>query len=246
MKTMNELYRKNELTFALIWIAAYVVLSMIGDSLSEAVGVMKSVTLAIHLVMCGVLWAWISKNSLKEKYDFRAPEFPAWRFLFFVPLALIALLHIVSGVQGGPTAADTVCCVLSMLCVGFLEEVIFRGLLFRAMAKTDVRSAVIVSSVTFGLGHIVNLAGGKPLGDTLVQILFAVAIGFIMVLIVYRGGSIIPCILFHSANNMLSVLGRPNGLTPQVQLIVNLAEIIVLGVGYVLWLLKALPPKQGA
>ena len=45
---------------------------------------------------------------------------------------------------------------------------------------------------------------------------------------------------------MLSVLGRPNSLTPQVQLIVNLAEIVVLGVGYVLWLLKALPPKQDA
>ena len=246
MNKLNELYRKNEVTFAVLWIAAYVVLSMVGDSLSEAMGVAKLVTLGVQAVMCGVLWAWISKNALKEKYGFRAPDFPASRFLFYMPLALIALLQVAGGVQGAPTAVETVCGVLSMLCVGFLEEVIFRGLLFQAMAKTDVRSAVIVSSVTFGLGHIVNLISGKPLGDTLVQIVFAVTVGFILVLIVHRGGSIIPCVVFHAANNILATLGAAGSLSPQIRLVLSLAEIAVLGWAYVLWLLKALPAKQGA
>ena len=48
-----------------------------------------------------------------------------------------------------------------MLCVGFLEEVIFRGLLFTAIARNNIKSAVIISSVTFGIGHIINLFNGS-------------------------------------------------------------------------------------
>ena len=48
-----------------------------------------------------------------------------------------------------------------MLCVGFAEEVIFRGFLFRAMEKDNVKTAIIGSSVTFGLGHVLNLVNGS-------------------------------------------------------------------------------------
>ena len=51
-----------------------------------------------------------------------------------------------------------------MLCVGFFEEVIFRGLLFQALAKENIETAVSVSSVTFGLGHILNLLNGSGMG----------------------------------------------------------------------------------
>ena len=43
-----------------------------------------------------------------------------------------------------------------MLCVGFMEEVIFRGLLFKAIAKDNAKMAIVISSVTFGLGHVLN------------------------------------------------------------------------------------------
>jgi hypothetical protein len=38
-----------------------------------------------------------------------------------------------------------------------IEEVIFRGFLFKALQKDKLSVAIIVSSVTFGFGHIVNL-----------------------------------------------------------------------------------------
>ena len=55
---------------------------------------------------------------------------------------------------------QTILYILSMLCIGFLEEVIFRGLLFESMRKDSEKAAVIVSSVTFGIGHILNLFNG--------------------------------------------------------------------------------------
>lgn len=77
-----------------------------------------------------------------------------------------------------------------MLCVGFLEEVIFRGLLFKAIAKDNIKPAVVISSVTFGVGHIINLfnGSGMALVSNLCQIVFAIAVGFLLVTIFYRGG----------------------------------------------------------
>ena len=65
-----------------------------------------------------------------------------------------------------------------MLCVGFLEETIFRGLPFTAIAKDNIKSAAIISSVTFGIGHIINLfnGSGMDLVNNLCRIVFAVAV----------------------------------------------------------------------
>ena len=120
-----------------------------------------------------------------------------------------------------------------MLCVGFLEEVIFRGLLFTAIARNNIKSAVIISSVTFGIGHIINLfnGSGMELVSNLCQIVFAIAVGFLLVTIFSRGGSLLPCILVHSAINTLGTFANDAELTMQTQLL-HLAALILLTVGY--------------
>ena len=234
---MNRFYQKNEVGFAVAWIVAYVVLSSMAESVTEAIGIQKLVPMLLHLVMTAVLWLWIRRNSLQEKYGFQKPYYPAGRFLYYIPLILIATTGIWTGFALHDSPAETLFYVISMACVGFLEEVIFRGLLFRAMAKDNVRTAIIVSAVTFGIGHIVNLMNGQALGETLLQIFFAVTVGFVLVILVYRGGSIIPCILFHSLNNCLNAFS-PDG---DVHLLANIAVIVILGLGYLLYLLRALP-----
>ena len=125
-----------------------------------------------------------------------------------------------------------------MLCVGFLEELIFRGFLFAGMAKKNLRSAIIVSSVTFGIGHIVNLLNGKPLVETLAQILFAIMVGFTLVILFYKGKSLVPCIVFHSLNNALSAFGMTNEeaagalhmSTEQFEMIYVIILIVILAV----------------
>ena len=77
---MTKLYQKSEITFAVLWIAAYVVLTSLADQLSASVGVMKSVTAALHVVMTLVLFFWIRKNHLGGKYGFCRSEIPAKRF----------------------------------------------------------------------------------------------------------------------------------------------------------------------
>ena len=243
---MTKLYQKSEITFAILWIVAYVVLSSLADQLSEALGVTKSVTAVLHIAMSLILFFWIRNNHLSGKYGFCRSEIPAKRFLYYIPLVLVASATFWGGIKQRYAFPETVLYIVSMCCVGFLEEVIFRGLLFRAMAKDQLRSAIIVSALTFGLGHIVNLfnGSGRDLPSTLVQIAFAVSVGFVLVLIFYHGRSLIPCILFHSANNALKVFTAEGSLSAQAELAVNLAVTVVVLGGYLFYLVKTFPLKE--
>ncbi len=242
---MTKLYKKSEIGFAILWIVAYVVLSSVADRLSESLGTVKSLTALLHVAMSLILFVWIRKNGLGRKYGFCGSSVPAGRFLYYLPLAVVASTSLWTGfgLRLGP--AGTACFVISMLCVGFLEEVIFRGLLFRAMEKNGLKTAVAVSALTFGLGHIVNLfnGSGRVLASSLVQIVFAVLVGLVLVLIFYRGGSLIPCIVFHSANNALSAFSAEGTMDPKTETALNVVMIVVVLGGYALWLLRAFPKK---
>ena len=243
---MTKLYQKSEITFAILWIIAYVVLSSLADQLSETVGVMKSVTAALHIVMSLILFFWIRSNHLSKKYGFCRSKVPAKRFLYYLPLVLIASTAFWGGIGQQYGFSETILYIISMCCVGFLEEVIFRGLLFRAMEKDSLKSAIIVSALTFGIGHIVNLinGSGKDPTSNLIQIVFAILVGFVLVLIFYHGESLIPCILFHSANNALKVFAAKGGLSPQAEMIINLLVMVVVLGGYICYLVKAFPMKE--
>ena len=243
---MTKLYKKSESTFAVVWIVAYVVLSSIADIVSADLGVVKSITSVLHVAMMLILFFWIRKNGLMKKYGLCKPSVPAKNFLYYIPLAVIAFASLLTGIELRFTALETLCFVVSMCCVGFIEEVIFRGFLFRAMEKDNLKTAIIVSSLTFGLGHIVNLfnGSGRTPASSAVQIIFAVLIGFVLVTVFYRGGSLIPCIIFHSVNNAIGAFGAEGQLDPRTEMIVNLILIVVVLGGYLLYLYKIAPKEE--
>ncbi|MBQ4634518.1 MAG: CPBP family intramembrane metalloprotease, partial [Bacilli bacterium] len=85
-----------------------------------------------------------------------------------------------------------------------------RGFLFKMMAKDNVKSAIIVSSVTFGIGHIINLFNDAALVPTLLQVCYAISIGYLFVTIFHKSKSLIPCIITHSLVNSLSIFNVDN------------------------------------
>ena len=122
--------------------------------------------------------------------------------------------------------------------------VIFRGLLFKAMAKDGVSSAIIVSSVTFGIGHMVNLFNGSGAEwlPNLLQVVYAIAIGFAFVMIHCRTKSLLPCIFTHSVFNGLSAFADEAAMTLQTEIISGILLAVIAG-GYALYL--ALAVKEG-
>ena len=237
---MKKLYQKNELAFALVWIAIYVAGTSLAEALSETLGVYKLVSAVFHVVLAAGLFLWVRRNGLAEKYGLFLPRYRLSQALFFIPLALVCLYKLVFSPSLRFSVAETIPFVVSMLCVGFLEELIFRGFLFRAIEKENLIRAIIISSVTFGIGHIVNLINGQDPLETISQIIFAVFVGFALVILFHKGKSLIPCIVFHGLFNALSVVANDEALNsalggPVLTAVIMIAAgAVVLG-GYSVW-----------
>lgn len=242
---MKKLYEKNELTFAIVWIVVYCVLQSLANPLNKAIGVAYAASAAFCVLQTVVLFAFIRKNHLQKRYGLCKSPVPACRFLYYVPLIILASGNLWNGFAINYSLAEMACRIVCMLCVGFLEEVIFRGLLFKAIAKDNIKSAIVISSVTFGVGHIINLVNGSgmDLVNNLCQIAFAVAVGFLLVTIFYRGGNLLPCIAVHSAINTLGTFANDTNPTTEMHLL-HLAVLIVITVAYTLILTRTLPKKQ--
>lgn len=232
---MKRFYQKNELTFSLIWIALYVVLFSIADSISADLGTDKIITAPLGVMMTVFLAVWIMKNGLSEKYGLHKIKIDYGKYLYFLPLVVIASTNLWRGVALQLSVLETVLYVISMLCVGFIEEVIFRGFLFKALCIKNVKRAIIISSLTFGLGHIVNLLNGAQVLLTMLQITYAVAIGFLFTIIFYKSKSLIPCIITHSAINSLSAFA---GERTDLFYIIAAAALTIISVVYAMWILK--------
>ena len=242
---MKKLYEKNELTFAIVWIVVYCVLQSVGNPLNKVIGIEYAASAVFCILQTIVLFTFIRKNNLQKLYGLCKTPVPAWRFLYYVPLFILASGNLWNGAALNYTPAETVCRIVCMLCVGFLEEVIFRGFLFVAIAKDNIKSAVVISSVTFGIGHIINLFNGSGMNlvNNLCQIVFAVAGGFLLVTIFYRGGSLLPCIIVHSAINTLGTFANDTNLTAKMHLL-HIGILIVITIVYTMILTKTLPKTQ--
>lgn len=235
---MTQLYKKNELTFSLVWIAIYVVLCSIADNLSESLGAVKLITAPLCVGMTAFLVVWIVKNGVCEKYGLQKVEGDYGKYLYFLPLVVISSTNLWGGIALHLSVFETALYVVSMLCVGFIEEVIFRGFLFRALCKENEKRAVLISSLTFGIGHIVNLLNGAEVLFTLLQICYAVAIGFLFTIIFCKSKSLIPCVISHSVINSLSAFAGDG--TKEFRVFTAFA-LAILSVGYAVWILKAYP-----
>ncbi len=230
---MRKLYEKSEISFAIISIAVYTLsmgnLRNLGDD---------SPWMMLGLVLLSTLLSlFVRKNGLMEKYGLTRWATNSRVMLWFVPLWIIASVNLWGGVAVKYAMPGQIFAVISMALVGFIEELIFRGLLFKAMLKDgSVKSAVIVSSVTFGIGHILNIFTGHDLVPTLVQVVFAVAVGFILTMAYYKSGSLLPNILMHSAVDVFSLFAGSN--VPQWIDWMSHGVVLVLAAAYCLYLAK--------
>ena len=254
---MKRLYDKSEIGFALVWIGLYVVVMNIALQICGGFDNLESKTvwqlLVPVLCICTlaiISTVWILNNGLAEKFGLQRLTHSAKGFLWFAPLILMSCINLKNGLTLNAPAVISLLMAVNMAVAGYVEEIIFRGFLFRAMAKDNLRSAVIVSAVTFGLGHIVNLANTTDSFGVILQVCYAVVIGFLYTVIVYKGGSLWPCVASHMFVNGSSVFAKEygpfsafvNSLFRESNLpaedICSAVLIIVISGGYALWLWK--------
>ncbi len=238
---MKRLYKKSKLFFTLVWIAAYVILFSYADKLSAAIGIRKIVTAPLGIAFVLGMIIFIVKNKLTEEYGLCKFQGSYKGVLFFLPLVPILSLYLWHGVAWDGTAYEAVLCAIAMLCVGCIEELLFRGFLFKTMCEDNTKVAVLVSSLIFGLGHIINLLNGRDLIPTLLQVCYATALGFLLTTLFYKGKSLWPCMIAHGIFNVLSVFNLSGTRTESI---CSSAILCVLSVAYALWIWRKAAHKE--
>ena len=76
---------------------------------------------------------------------------------------------------------------------------------------------------------------GAQLIPNLLQVIYAMAVGFTFVMIVVKTKSLVPCIITHSIFNSLSAFANEAVMTPQKQIVSGVLIAIVAG-GYALYI----------
>ena len=243
---MKKLLEKNPQGFALTWIGIYVVGQNLAMMLNKPLGIPRLGEALMTLLESLFLLWWLQKNGLMKAFGLNRPKTSGKQMLYYLPLILLCTSNLWLGITCNLSPAGLAIHILLMLCVGFLEELIFRGFLFEALAKDNLKTAVVVSSLTFGIGHIVNLFNGSGMAftDNLLQIVFAVAVGFLFVMVYLKSGSLIPCILAHEAINISSAFANRPAMTGKARMVIGITELVIIGV-YSVYLLKKVPGGQG-
>lgn len=241
---MTKLYQKSELWFSIFWIILYIVGTSVTDDLSSKVGIEKSVTAGFYLFLCAILLTWIFINNLHKKYGLCKSTLNAKQLLYFIPLIVLLSVNFWVGVEITLNLVEAIMFIITMLCVGFIEEIIFRGFLFKALEKDDVKSAMIISSVSFGAGHIINLfLNSANLISNICQICYAISTGFLFVILFYKGKSLLPCIITHSLFNALSLFTRESIITTRIEILLAIA-MVTITTCYSLYLIRKLPENN--
>ena len=234
---MRKFYETKPVLFAILWIVVYVVLiaplrGRFGDgSLQMLLGLVAiSAALLAAIRLLGIqkelgMTRWLQNGKA---------------LLWLLPMWVLSTGNLWGGVSVRYDAITSVMAVLSFLLVGVAEEIMFRGFLFNGMKKTGrLTVAIVVSAITFGMGHMVNLLTGHATAETLVQMIFAVAWGFLFTFAYLKSGSLLPCIVIHGLIDAFSVFSRDSQIADWAYIVATVAAALV----YCLYLSKQPTPE---
>lgn len=181
--------------------------------------------------MTGLIVMRVSGHSIR-RLGYRWPMNlrAAW---WLVPPAMTVGLVLVTAAPSSPGSIAAAYLVLSVA-VAINEETWFRGIIVAVLQPKGIRTAMVVSSVLFGVMHLANLAGGADLVSSLLQMAFALIFGLVAAELVIVTGSLWPAILWHAAWDFVNYVGG-NEITPLALAGVGLSCAVMVAYAIRLW-----------
>ncbi|MEC5180947.1 CPBP family intramembrane glutamic endopeptidase [Arthrobacter sp. CG_A4] len=204
---MRKLQDTKPVGHALIWIAIYILAVNIGDIIGEAIG-FPWFTSIVLILLSAALIIYLRVGGRLAFYGVRPVQPGALPLtLFYIPLFAISFLQYAKGFASNIDLPTILFAILLVVAVGFTEELLFRGFLLQALrTRGSLTRAIIISGVTFGIGHIVNLLRGYSPTDQAFQLVAAVLIGISLAYCTALTGSIMPGVIFHAMFNLSGTL----------------------------------------
>ena len=100
--------------------------------------------------------------------------------------------------------------LIASFSAGIFEEFAFRGVLISTLMRQwkdleKFRTAALISGLSFGLIHGMNIFAGANPVQTLFQVLGSIGLGVLFAAAYLRSGSIIPMMFFHTLHDIIAI-----------------------------------------
>lgn len=190
------------LGIALMALLAWVAITFVGAkvllpgerTLNEIVteGVAWQIVLAGAMLVGVILWRrW-------RDIGFRAPE-PGTLKLLWLPMLMVLLQFCGALLFGLPATTVILLVLLNTFFVGFSEETMFRGVLYRALrGNLRIWPAILLVSAAFGSVHVLNGFITGEFAGAAMQATMAACSGLLLMAIFLRTGSLWVAIIYHA------------------------------------------------
>lgn len=223
---MKEFFEKHETAVCIGLILLYMTLNSYCQQnfgFTDYRSALINTAISIGLIILMIMLKRTSYYGLTKVKDYK-------KYLFFIPLLPIMSVNLWCGIEIKNTGSEILFFVLTMINAAFIEEIIIRGFLFRMIEKRSIKRALVVSAVTFGIGHIVNLLNGQDFIPTMLQVCYAMTIGYLFGVIFYKSKSLVPCIITHMILNATSIIGKENDAMIYIDCVILLIVSMVYAV----------------
>ncbi|MBT2654502.1 CPBP family intramembrane metalloprotease [Bacillus sp. ISL-18] len=205
---MKKLYERNAVLHSLVWLGIYLVLNTITDNIASSINIEFNLVTAIpNLILAVVCFIYLKITHISEDIGILSkPTEKSSIMLYYVPLLILPFLNLIYGINTSLSVSDITFMALMYTGVGFMEEIIFRGLMFKALEKKWNHYLVVAFiSFTFAIGHIISMvAVAQSGGDTILQIANAFVVGFMFMIVILASGNLSICIITHILYNFVA------------------------------------------
>ena len=209
---------------------AAIIALVIAQILSQAVArilLLVKLPVSICNIIAGILYAVLAflllKVLIEKLYRLKISDFGIPKFYIKVKWILVAVLlpvvikgiyllfiqgEFVSSEMSNGQIFETLSAGIFFtgIAAGFVEEMVFRGIIFHFIAKAwNIKAAILVPSVLFGVVHI--LGAGYSFGNCLLVVLAGTMVGIMFSLIMLESGSIWNSGIVHAIWNVIIIGG---------------------------------------
>ncbi len=225
----------------LVVLAALIVINLLGVIFTYLKLPELTSRLIVEIVFCGYVIFLLTYLRWWKEAGFKLPTIQR-NLLALLPLLILPLLVVISSGIKAASANLVIWFAIYTFIVGFVEEGLLRGVVLRALLPIGVMRAVVLSSLFFGLGHLLNILQGASPSATIVQIIYSILLGFGFAGARLYSGSIWPAIVIHFLIDFVDVAGRGFVLAPPQALTLSGVVVTLVLTGlfaiYGWWLLR--------
>ncbi len=191
------------------WVAAQFASGYGDDDLLSSLGAVffqLTVGLVFGAVVLTVLTTYMGWND--EIFDRQPIYRSGWMWIAPVLVAIPITLRVLDIDWGGPALSVVLLVMASGLLVGYVEELLYRGVAVRMLRAAGHRELGVaaLSSLLFGLSHSINLFTGQAVTTVGGTMVYTVAFGVLMYLTMRATGFIIWAMVLHGLTDPTGIL----------------------------------------